>query len=287
MKYWIWGAGNSGIELYKQSKQNPGIEIEGFIDSNPALWGSKPFNLTIISPKHFSLVLNKDTRVKIAVNKKSDIVKIYNTLIEMGLEENQIEFEDITVRYKFLYYFAKYIYDSGIKGNVAECGVYRGNFAANINYCFYDRLLYLFDTFTGFDKRDISVERNMGDDHFLQGRFNKIARYSYTSVDEVITSMYFTDNVIIKQGWIPETFTGVTDCFCFVNLDLNLYQPTLESIKFFWDKMSQGGMILCHDYNSVQTPGVKKAIFDFEKQLGRFVPKTTIGDGLSAALIKA
>jgi len=287
VKYWIWGAGNTGTEYYNASiKLHNTAEIAGFIDSNPALWGRKVFKLSIISPNEFSLTLNKDTRVKIAVMGNVDKAEIYNALIEMGIVKNHIGFVCDDPRFEFLRQFARYIYDQGIKGNVAECGVYRGRFAAKINRCFYDRQLYLFDTFEGFDERDITIEREIGDDHFLKGRFNQPGRFSDTSVDEVISIMPSTGNIIIKQGRVPETFSGVNDQFCFISLDLDLYQPMLESMKFFWDKMSQGGIILCHDYTSIWTPGVKKAIFDFENQLGRFVPKTTIGDNLSIVLIK-
>src|ERR1700730_12705012 len=45
-----------------------------------------------------------------------------------------------------------------LKGNLAEVGVYKGKFARYINYYFPERVLYLFDTFEGFDKRDIINE---------------------------------------------------------------------------------------------------------------------------------
>src|SRR5450631_273129 len=46
-----------------------------------------------------------------------------------------------------------------LAGNVAELGVYKGKFAKYINGYFPDRKLYLFDTFAGFDKRDIESEK--------------------------------------------------------------------------------------------------------------------------------
>ena len=45
-----------------------------------------------------------------------------------------------------------------LAGNVAEVGVYKGKFAKYINHYFPDRLLYLFDTFEGFDLRDVQSE---------------------------------------------------------------------------------------------------------------------------------
>jgi O-methyltransferase len=50
------------------------------------------------------------------------------------------------------------IYANNIEGNVAELGVFRGDFAKFINISFPDRKLYLFDTFEGFDEKDIEAE---------------------------------------------------------------------------------------------------------------------------------
>src|ERR1700722_19767253 len=47
-----------------------------------------------------------------------------------------------------------------LNGNVAELGVYKGKFAKYINQYFPERKFYLFDTFTGFDKRDIEKEKS-------------------------------------------------------------------------------------------------------------------------------
>ena len=66
------------------------------------------------------------------------------------------------VRHKQLEFIAQSIYDRGIEGSVAECGVYKGEFAKRINQCFPDRNLYLFDTFEGFDIRSIKSELSKG-----------------------------------------------------------------------------------------------------------------------------
>ena len=34
-------------------------------------------------------------------------------------------------------------------------------------------------------------------------------------------------------------------------------------MKFFWPRMVIGGRIICHDYNNVNCPGVKKAFDGF------------------------
>jgi hypothetical protein len=98
--------------------------------------------------------------------------------------------------------------------------------------------------------------------------------------------MPFPEMVDLRKGLVPETFAGVEDRFCFVSLDMDLYQPTYEALLFFWDRMVQGGMIICHDYYESGTPGIKKALEDFELYIGRVVPKTPICDSISMVLIK-
>ena len=45
---------------------------------------------------------------------------------------------------------------------MAELGVYRGEFAKEINKVFPDRTLYLFDTFEGFAEQDCDTEVKKG-----------------------------------------------------------------------------------------------------------------------------
>ncbi len=72
------------------------------------------------------------------------------------------------------------------------------------------------------------------------------------------------DFVVYHKGCIPTKFQEVSDVkFCFVHLDVDLYQPTLDSLTFFYEKMIQGGIILCDDYGFTTCPGAKKAMDSF------------------------
>lgn len=68
-----------------------------------------------------------------------------------------------------------------------------------------------------------------------------------------------------KKGYFPQTAEGITDTFCFVNLDMDLYKPTLAGLNFFWEKM-ETGIILVHDYFSEVYEGVKSAVESFVKE---------------------
>jgi hypothetical protein len=174
--------------------------------------------------------------------------------------------------------FARIIYARGIFGNVAEAGVFRGDFAKHINAMFPDKTLYLFDTFEGFPVEDLEKEELHSN--------SKAGYYDFTSEELVLNKMPHKEKVVIKKGYFPQTAQGIYDNFCFVNLDLDLYQPTLEGLKFFWDKMSECGVILIHDYFGIDFPNVKTAVSDFEKLLGEPLKMLPIGDTLSIAVVK-
>ena len=48
--------------------------------------------------------------------------------------------------------------------------------------------------------------------------------------------------------------------YAFVSIDADLYAPTAAALPLFWDRLSPGGVIMVHDYNSTQFPGVGKAV---------------------------
>lgn len=97
--------------------------------------------------------------------------------------------------------------------------------------------------------------------------------------------MPFVDNVIIKQGYFPQTMEDIDEKFAFVNLDMDLYVPMIEGLRYFYGKMSKGGCILLHDYFSKDFERVADAVRDFEIESGKELIKTPIGDECSLAII--
>lgn len=130
------------------------------------------------------------------------------------------------------------IYDRNIRGEAAEAGVYQGEFARYINQFFYDRKLYLFDTFEGFSEKDIKVESQNGYTRRNSGYFGD------TSVDFVMSKMKIKDNIIVKKGYFPDTTEGVADRFCFVSLDMDLYQPIKAGLEYFYPRLNWGGVYI-------------------------------------------
>ncbi|TAN00558.1 MAG: methyltransferase [Chitinophagaceae bacterium] len=182
------------------------------------------------------------------------------------------------VRYATLELLSYEISEKKIGGSLAELGVYKGEFAKWINKCFPDKKLFLFDTFDGFDERDVANEIN---NDFSKASSKK--EFSNTSVNEVMAKMFYPENVIVKQGFFPETARDVNDTFCLVSLDADLYDPIYNGLSFFYPKLSHGGYILIHDYNNDTYKGSKNAVIDFCKKYEiNFIP---IPDTAGTAII--
>lgn len=192
-------------------------------------------------------------------------------------------------RVMWLKNFSKYIAEEKLCGEVAECGVFRGNFAYYINKYFSDRTLYLFDTFEGFNTNDLIKEESINNSNYNNGRFGEgrdKKAFIGTNENYVLSKMPYLKKCIIKKGYFPETANGLKEKFCFVNLDMDLYQPMLEGLKFFYPCMTSGSIILLHDYFNYDLPGVRKAVIDFEHENNCTLPKMPIGDNCSLAIIK-
>ncbi|RQO31766.1 methyltransferase [Taibaiella sp. KBW10] len=153
-----------------------------------------------------------------------------------------------------------------LEGNIAEVGVYKGKFAAHINAYLPNKSFYLFDTFEGFNKKDKTTE--------LENRYSDAGQdFSSTSTDSVLARMPHKEQCIIKKGFFPDTAEGLTDQFCFVSLDADLYDPIYLGLHFFYPKLVSGGYIMVHDFNNDSYKGVRKAVEKFcEEAKVNFVP---------------
>ena len=150
---------------------------------------------------------------------------------------------------------AEEIYANAVHGNVAELGVYQGDFAKHIHTAFPDRNLFLFDTFAGFGETDKGVDR--------EGGFSAATEdFSDTNVDLVLKKMKHREKAIVRAGYFPESLqdTDMQESFAFVSIDADLYKPIYDGLQFFYPRLSKGGYIFVHDYNNNDYPGVKAAV---------------------------
>ena len=264
-----------------------GNNILFFIDNNP-IKHNQEINISI-GDKDFTFLIKHPQEVlhtqfdKIFIATMTGCESCLKQLSSYGVDMTKVDSSYVMVkiqaRINFLKSFAKECKDKGIVGNVAEVGVFQGEFAKKINTYFPHNTLFLFDTFEGFDKRDLDSESSMVKE-FGEGHLGD------TSIELVLSKMFYPNNVVIKKGYFPQTAAGLeNEIFCFVNLDPDLYEPIKAGLEFFYPRMQRGGVILIHDYFNSGFPGVKKAVDEFCQKQNIFA--MPIGDDISIAICKA
>ena len=273
----VFGATSSAKELYKKIAIK--YTIVCYVDNDKNKWGKEIDNVVIRNPEAL-LTLEYDEVIIISLSAMNAIKK---QLLDYGIAEKKINTtyidSKVKAREQFVRDFAYIIHERYQGGVIAEAGVFQGEFASILNDCFPDRTLYLFDTFEGFDERDIAYESANQFSTAAKGHLN------ITSEELVLSKMKHPEKCIIKKGYFPETAKAINESFCYVNLDMDLYKPTLEGLRFFYPLLVHGGIITVHDFFSEGYNGVNEALKEFLRENPSIVP-FPIGDGVSIAIQK-
>lgn len=163
-----------------------------------------------------------------------------------------------------------------LTGAFVECGVSTG-FLSSAIMQFLDwnslgKEFYLFDTFSGLDKRYIS------DAEKKDGRLGWYADLSYEKVKENFSEF---KNVYLVQGAVPDTLAAVEIAqVCYLSLDMNCTVPEIAAADFFWNKIVGGGMILMDDYAYSGYEEQNKAFNQFAREKGVEILSLPTGQGL-------
>ena len=260
----LFGAGQIGAMVSRL--MGPGFIVLCFADNFEAKWGTRLLGHPIQSLKN-SLALEPDCFCLCVLDEERSSA-MERQLREEGYTGPILRPHDLKIfdaRAATMRLLAEQIHEENIPGDVAELGVFRGDFAALINAAFPDRTLHLFDTFEGFSEEDVAIERDMALSRAKAGDF------ANTSVALVREKLPYPDQAEFYKGYFPSTFgpcEGKT--FAFVSIDADLYAPTAAALPLFWDRLSNGGVLLVHDVNSTQFTGAGKAVREFCKERGIF-----------------
>ena len=261
----IWGAGQGGRMI--ANLLHADIAIRAYCDSDERKWGGTVDGVPVIPPEAVA-ALAPDA-VFISMLNKDACAEVRARLESMGVQARIITAPELRqtfdLRLAALKMMAVEVRERRVPGAVAELGVYRGALAAELNRLFPERSLYLFDTFSGFDPRDVAVE---GEDGFSRAA---VGDFADTSVDAVRERLPFPDRAVFRVGYFPETARGLDESFAVVSLDADLYKPILDGLHWFYPRMSRGGYIVIHDYNNARFTGVRQAVREFCEEHGVFV----------------
>lgn len=143
---------------------------------------------------------------------------------------------------------------SDVSGDLVELGVCSGGSAKLIASFKGNKRLHLFDTFEGIPIVDKNVDK-VG-----------VNSIKGDCLEEVQNYLKDYKDISYYKGIFPESANTIEKSslkFSFVHIDFDVYPSTLEALKFFYPRMSPGGVIITHDYRANTCPGVKKAFDEF------------------------
>lgn len=162
-----------------------------------------------------------------------------------------------------------------LEGDYVECGVNRGGMArAIMHYVDFnstDKKYWLLDTYKGFDKEQLTQEQ--------------LDRIDFNYYDECYESVKktFSDfpGARIIRGTVPKTLDQVkAEKVSFLSIDMNIPQPEIATIEYFWDRLVSGAVVLLDDYNWPKCKDQKSAFDDFAVRYGTTVLALPTGQGL-------
>ncbi|MDO4759825.1 MAG: TylF/MycF/NovP-related O-methyltransferase [Candidatus Saccharibacteria bacterium] len=157
-----------------------------------------------------------------------------------------------------------------VPGDFVELGCYEGDTSLLLAEVLKgaDKKLWLYDSFEGLPAKTLEDESAAGE-NFQEGVLAVTKRE--------VKLRFLRANLpvpIIKKAWFSDlTADDLPEKIAFAFLDGDLYQSIKESLALVWDKMADGGVIIVHDYDNPELPGVTKAVDEWLSTRGNI--KTT------------
>jgi O-methyltransferase len=149
---------------------------------------------------------------------------------------------------------------------LVEVGTFRGGSAALIAEALraVDAAcdVHVVDTFEGHI--DATITAHDSDEHFS----GKFANTSYEEVQAFLSTyprlqVHRGNAGTVVAGW-PERRYGM------VHIDVDLYGPTLDCLRYFGPRLAGGGVLVMDDYESPTCPGVSLAVHEYLSSGRRF-----------------
>lgn len=151
----------------------------------------------------------------------------------------------------------------GVSGDVVEMGCYRGDssllFQRLILARAPEKKLWIYDSFAGLPEKS-EEDASVAGEQFRAGELLVTKREVVEKFKRAGVRV-----PIVRKGFFevldPEKDLPSEICFGF--LDGDLYKSIKTSLKLCYPKMAEDGMLVVHDYNNPELPGVTKAVDEF------------------------
>ena len=168
---------------------------------------------------------------------------------------------------------------SMLPGDFVECGVNTGIYSLAIcEYLNFNRTgknFYLFDTFAGIPLEQITEREK------ALGRIEENLAWFEECYDVARRNFAPYPKAQLVRGRIPDTLSTVTiDQVCYLSLDLNIVEPEIAAMEFFWDKLSPGAPVVLDDYGWLGFAPQREALDAFAARKGVAILNLPTGQGL-------
>ena len=194
-----------------------------------------------------------------------EIDKYFHEKYDIAQNKTQMSQSDNPLRRQRHYTLVQLLKNSlQLNGDIVECGTWHGlsafQIAEIVKESGVSKEFHVFDSFEGLSK--IEIQDDVDRDELDNERVRKEFAYGLDLVKNNLKEFKF---ISYYKGWIPDRFDNVSNSkFCFVHIDVDIYNPIRDSIEFFYPRLVSGGIMIFDDYGySAQFPGAKKAVDEF------------------------
>ena len=150
----------------------------------------------------------------------------------------------------------------GVEGDFVEFGCYKGDTSLLLQEILVKKdvekpakKLWIYDSFEGLP------EKGAQDDSVL-GVLFKSGELAVTKRE--VKQRFLKAGLpvpVIKKAWFADlTGEDLPEKIAFAFLDGDFYESIRDSLRLVVSRMSEGGVIVVHDYTNPALPGVKKAV---------------------------
>ena len=138
----------------------------------------------------------------------------------------------------------------GIKGDVAECGVWRGGatiMMRGVLAAFGDeRNVWVCDSFQGLPKPDSRYPADDGDLHYMH---NDVLAISESTVRANFKRYQLLDDQVkFLPGFFEDTLPGPIEQLAVLRLDGDMYSSTIHTLDALYPRVSPGGFLIVDDF---------------------------------------
>lgn len=143
-------------------------------------------------------------------------------------------------------------------GDFVELGCYKGD--TSLMLAEIGKKLWIYDSFEGLPEKS-EEDMSVVGENFKKGELFVTKR----EVKERFLRAGLPVPVI-KKAWFKDlTMADLPEKISFALLDGDFYESIRDSLKLVAPRMSDGGVMIVHDYTNPALPGVKKAVDEWKQ----------------------